>query len=182
MQHQDIDHEISRLTKASSARAKNKDFNGAIIEFDKALLLMSQSGLFYGRKYAKAIPYFQKAGRYSEVKNYCDNTVIPLVERNIEEVFYDKPSITRKFFLVGVLVAIYDKLQLCAKHEKVESDFEKYGERLNLLTTEQDTLRVDSERESLKVEYRELAKLLGELKDNYERWPKTLRKRFKDFA
>jgi len=182
MQHQDIDHEISRLTKASSARAKNKDFNGAITEFDRALLLMSQSGLFYGRKYVKAIPYFQKAGRYSELEEYCDRVLIPLVEKNIEDVFYDKPVVTKEFFLVGVLVNIYDKLQLCAKRERVEGDFEKYGKRLDSLMAEQNTLRVNSERESLRLEYNDLAKFLGELKDNYENWPKTLRERFKEFS
>ena len=181
MHHDETDHKISLHTKRASEMAKDKNFDGAIAEFEKALLFMREAGLFYSRKFTKAIPYYQKAGRYEEVEEYCTKTLIPLVKENIENVFYDKPAVTKKFFLFGVLVNIYDKLRLCAKREKNTKDFKKYDKQVFALTTQLDDLRIKSDKAALKVEYKTLAECFGDINTNYDQWPVTLRKRYKAF-
>ncbi|MEF1220959.1 hypothetical protein REH76_24905, partial [Photobacterium damselae] len=72
--------------KTASALAKDKKFNEAIEVLDS----------FYSRGVAsrddliKIIPYFQKAGRYSEVEAYCEKIIVPYLKKDNESVFSHK--------------------------------------------------------------------------------------------
>ncbi|WP_305814603.1 hypothetical protein [Photobacterium leiognathi] len=69
--------------KTASALAKDKKVNEAIEVLDS----------FYSRGEAsrddliKIIPYFQKAGRYSEVEAYCEKIIVPYLKRTTSPYF-----------------------------------------------------------------------------------------------
>lgn len=141
MEHSSIDKAITELTKTSSKQAKEKDFNGAIDTFDRVLRLYSQSELFYGRAYVKAIPYFQKAGRYSELNQYCSKKLLPQVNSDVERIFSTKAKSIQDWFVTGVEINIYDKLRLSAKREKISSDEEYYQKAIDRLNIDYDELK-----------------------------------------
>ncbi|WP_347364628.1 hypothetical protein [Vibrio vulnificus] len=109
--------------KTASALAKDKKFNEAIEVLDS----------FYSRGKAsrddliKVIPYFQKAGRYSEVEAYCEKVIIPNLKKDNESVFSHKCSEIQDAFFNLALHKMYAKLSLCSKREKVKMDEERFG-------------------------------------------------------
>lgn len=108
--------------KTASALAKDKKFNEAIEVLDS----------FYSRGEAsrddliKIIPYFQKAGRYSEVEAYCEKIIVPYLKKDNESVFSHKCIEIQGAFFNLALHKMYAKLSLCAKREKVKIEEEKF--------------------------------------------------------
>lgn len=178
MQHSATDQEISKLTKEASAKAKEKNFDGAIETFEKALNLYQKSELFYGRAYIKAIPYYQKAGRYSELEQYCFGFLIPRIQSDVERVFSDKAKSMQQWFALGVEINVYDKLRLCAKRENVSADESRYEEMIDSLSAEYEELEKVSEMEQLKAEFKYTVRLFGPYNKAGD-WPEVFIKKFK---
>ncbi|PSU86707.1 hypothetical protein C0W42_19665 [Photobacterium kishitanii] len=109
--------------KTASALAKDKRFNEAIEVLDS----------FYSQGEAsrddliKIIPYFQEAGRYSEVEVYCEKVIIPNLKNDNESVFSHKCVEIREAFFNLALHKMYAKISLCAKREKIKVEEEKYS-------------------------------------------------------
>ncbi|WP_305422558.1 hypothetical protein [Photobacterium leiognathi] len=109
--------------KAASALAKEQRFNEAIDVLDS----------FYSQGEAsrddllKVIPYFQKAGRYSEVEAYCKKVIVPNLKSHNESIFSHKCVEIRDAFFNLALHKMYAKLSLCAKREKIRDEEENYN-------------------------------------------------------
>lgn len=179
MQHSATDQEISKLTKEASAKAKEKNFDGAIETFEKALNLYQKSELFYGRAYVKAIPYYQKAGRYTELEQYRFGCLIPRIQSDVERVFSDKAKSMQQWFALGVEINVYDKLRLCAKRENVSADEARYKEIIDKLSREYEELKKFSEMEQLKAEFQYTVRLFGPYNKAGD-WPEVFVKKFKN--
>ena len=110
--------------KTASALAQDKNFNEAIEVLDS----------FYSRGQAsrddliKVIPYFQKAGRYSEVEAYCEKVIIPNLKKDSESVFSHRCVEIQDAFFNLALHKMYAKLSLCAKREKAKLEEERFGQ------------------------------------------------------
>ncbi|EIJ0971150.1 hypothetical protein LH716_004240 [Vibrio vulnificus] len=109
--------------KTASALAKDKKFNEAIEVLDS----LYSRGKASRDDLIKVIPYFQKAGRYSEVEAYCEKVIIPNLKKDNESVFSHKCSEIQDAFFNPALHKMYAKLSLCAKREKVKMDEERFG-------------------------------------------------------
>ena len=142
------------------------------------LFRSSEVGGYSRTDYSKIVPYFQKAGRYSEVEAYATSVLIPAVQKDCSQVFIHKPKKIQSAFAHSGASEIFDKLRLCAKREGslkdelrfqqlAESELEKYQLQLKL-----------GEEEVLKKEYRENVDIFGV--DTNE-WPEALRNRFVGF-
>ena len=178
MQHSATEQEISKLTKEASAKANEKNFDGAIDTFEKALNLYQKSELFYGKAYVKAIPYYQKAGRYSELEQYSLGFLIPRIQSDVARVFSDKTKSMQQWFALGVEINVYDKLRLCAKREKVSADESRYEEMIDNLRREHEELKNVSETEQLKAEFEHTVRLFGPYNSAGD-WPEVFVKKFK---
>ncbi|MCC4860690.1 hypothetical protein [Vibrio splendidus] len=86
MGHEFIDREISDLIKKASAEDKKNNFILAIELTKKALSKIEQSNLLYSNaSYTKVIPYYQKAGLYSEVEKYCLDELVPSIREALKK-------------------------------------------------------------------------------------------------
>lgn len=158
------------VVTTASALAREKKFNEAIellMEY-YGQSLPSDAGLI------KVVPYFQKAGRYSELDEICRHTIVPKLEEGNQVCFQHKCLEIRSAFMNLKLHQLYKKLALCAKREKLSSDeseykkisfyhYKEYGRLLSL----------GSEIEE-KKEYEEAREVFGA--DTSE-WPPALQRR-----
>ena len=119
--------DISAQLKQATVFAKAKEFNQAIDLLMELLPLMSTQGGFPHSAYTKIIPYFQKAGRYSEVEQFCKTYLFLSIKRECEKTFGHKPCETITAFIHLHTSMIYDKLSLCAKREKLSEDMERFN-------------------------------------------------------
>jgi len=119
--------DISTQLKQATVFAKEKEFNQAIDLLIEILPLMATQGGFPHSAYTKIIPYFQKAGRYSEVEQFCKTYLFVSIKRECEKTFGHQPRETITAFIHLHTSMIYDKLLLCAKREKLKEDMERFG-------------------------------------------------------
>jgi hypothetical protein len=170
------DTEISNELKTSSALAKEKKFDDAIVSLKGTLQKMFLSGTNYpSNTYAKIIPYFQKAGRYSEVEIFSVEYLIPKVEIKAQQSFSHKSIVIQSAFGALYVSDIYKKMALCAKREKLKSD----ESRFNNLTQEYKTKYAElfelGERKSFQLDYQKTIEVFG---SDSEKWPDIFKVKF----
>ncbi|WMO12564.1 hypothetical protein [Pseudoalteromonas piscicida] len=110
--------EINEQLKVATSLAKENSFDEAIELLQAIIPQMGQIGGYSHSSYTKIIPYFQKAGRYSEVEEYCKNDLFEAVVTDCKNVFGHQSDETIKAFIHLFKYKIYDKLRLCAQREK----------------------------------------------------------------
>jgi hypothetical protein len=92
MDHGAVDDEIHRLLKQATQQHKDGNTDVAIETIQEALIIIPNSSLAYpASTFSKIIPYFQKAGRYSEAEPFCIDIIIPLINKTINIGFKGKP-------------------------------------------------------------------------------------------
>ena len=86
MQHEPIDHEISDLMKKATASVREENHDLAVNFVNEALNKIKLSKLLYSHAdYTKIIPYYQKAGRYSEVERLCLDKLVPSIRGALQK-------------------------------------------------------------------------------------------------
>lgn len=118
--------DISSGLKQATALAKEKKFDLAIELLMKLLPAMAIQGGFPHSAYTKIVPYFQKAGRYAEVEEYCNNFLFTLIKKECKNTFGHQSSETINAFINLHSSMVYDKLRLCAKREKQSADIVRF--------------------------------------------------------
>lgn len=176
MEHEFIDHEISDLMKNASAEAKNKNFILAIEITKKALSKIKQSNLLYSHaSYTKVIPYYQKAGLYSEVEKYCLDELIPSIREAFKKGMSHRCTEIQEVHFYQSIARIYDKLRLTAKREKSCEDEIRFIKEYNFYENKWRDLQPRAERLELEKEHKEMLEIFG---TDTSSWPDIIKKRF----
>ncbi len=118
--------DISTLLENATALAKDKKFDEAIGLLVNLVPSMANQGGFSHAQYTKVIPYFQKAGRYSEVESYCEDVLIGAVKSDCDKTFGHQPKETKEAFINLYASKIYDKLRLCAQRENLSDEVKRF--------------------------------------------------------
>ncbi|NRQ44487.1 hypothetical protein HRH59_18260 [Rheinheimera sp. YQF-2] len=166
-----FDEEVDRLLKSASASAKAKDFDAAISKMKEALENMWVSDVtFSPANIAKIIPYFQKAGRYSDGVAFADKYLIPkLVEG------YDQAGSTDRAFICRYVGEVHQKLALNAKREKIKDDETFFSSKAAEMQDAYMKLIEIARIEDLKEEYPYMLELFG---PDHSKWPDAVLKTF----
>lgn len=109
--------EVNKQLKIATSLAKEKRYDEAIKLLQDIIPQMGKIGGYSHSSYTKIIPYFQKAGRYSEVEEYCKSDLFAAVVSDCRGVFGHQSEETIKAFIHLFTCKIYDKLRLCAQRE-----------------------------------------------------------------
>lgn len=118
--------DINTLMKSATALAKEYRFDEAIELLKNLVPSMAKQGGFSHAQYAKIIPYFQKAGRYSEAERYCESVLLKATKSDCYKTFAHQPKATREAFSNLHTSKIYDKLRLCAQREKLPGEVKRF--------------------------------------------------------
>lgn len=176
MEHEFIDREISDLMKKSSAEAKKKNFILAIEFSKKALRKIEQSNLLYSHaSYTKVIPYYQKAGLYSEVEKYCLDELVPSIREALKKGMSQRCTEVQEVHFYQYIARIYDKLRLTAKREKNREDESRFIREHNAYENKWLELQSRAERLELEKEYKEMLEVFG---TDTSSWSDFIKKRF----
>lgn len=162
------------MVKAASALAKGKKFNEAI----ETLIEFYQQGDFTDADLIKVIPYFQKAGRYYELGEFCKLVIIPGLNKVNYETFSHKCKEIQEAFMSLKLHKMYSKLELCAKREEVPLDVLKYKELSEDYYQNYVTLLKEGEEVEERKEYQEYLKLFG---NDTSCWPDIIQRSFSKY-
>lgn len=172
------DRKISDALKKSSALAKDKKFDDAIELLKETLPKMFSAGTSYsGDTYAKIIPYFQKAGRYSEIEIFSIKHLIPEVEIKANKVFSHKSIEMQNAFGALYVSDIYKKMALCAKREKFKSDESRFNDLTQEYKTKYTELLELGERTSLELDYKKAVKTFG---SDTLKWPDIIKRKYQN--
>tara|TARA_R110002012_G_scaffold309334_1_gene516289 strand:- start:26 stop:463 length:438 start_codon:yes stop_codon:yes gene_type:complete len=109
--------EMNEQLKIATSLAKEKRFDEAIELLQTIIPQMGQIGGYSHSSYTKIIPYFQKAGKYFEVEEYCKGDLFAAVVTDCRNVLGHQPEETINAFIHLFTCKIYDKLRLCAQRE-----------------------------------------------------------------
>ncbi|MDP2716651.1 hypothetical protein [Rheinheimera sp.] len=168
--------EISDELKASSALAKENKFDEAIELLKCTLRKIFLSDTSYpSSTYAKIIPYFQKAGRYSEIEPFSVEYLVPEIELKAKKSFSHKSSEMQNAFGAIYVSDIYKKMALCAKRENLESDegrFMNFSQEYRVKYLE---LLELGEKTSLQLEYNNTLEIFG---SDTKKWPDIFKRKF----
>lgn len=176
MQHEKIDYEISELMKVSTVEAKNGNYVQAVGVAKKALNKIKESNLLYGHSsYTKIIPYYQKAGLYSEVEKFCLNELVPDIRLAFQRGMSQKCVEIQDVHFYQCVSKIYDKLRLSVKREKEENDEARFIKEFNFYESKWRYLQPIAEKIEQEKEYQEMLEVFG--KDTSS-WPEVVRRRF----
>ncbi|MEZ9950911.1 hypothetical protein AB4395_00355 [Vibrio splendidus] len=139
------------LVKHATSLAKSKKYDEAIDFLNQLYETndMSDSDII------KIIPYYQKSGRYGELESYCIETLIPLISSVNERTFLHKCKEIQHAFISLSIYKIYNKLELCAKREKIEADKSKFSSKAVLYYQLYEINLAKGEEIELKLEYLE---------------------------
>lgn len=175
MEISELTQKVFNLTKQATSYAKAKDFDKAIEILDQLISDLDKYELDHSSLLIKIIPYFQKAGKYSEVERYVLSRVLPILEKTKQKAFQHKSDMTQLAFIELYLYRIYDKLRLCAKREKQSADEQRFtAESKSHYGNYERYLALGMEHDK-KMERAELAELFG---GDVNYWPDSLKHLF----
>lgn len=176
MQHEKLDFEISELMKEASAKVREKSFTEAILLVKEGLDKTKDSSLLYSHaSYTKVIPYFQKAGRYSEAEPFCVDILIPLIRVAIKKGMNQRCAETQEVHFFQYIAKLYDKLKLIAKREGKAQDKERFTKEYNFYQNKWNELQTKASQIELENEYQEVLALFG---SDTSEWPRVIRRQF----
>jgi hypothetical protein len=166
--------DIYTTTKQATELHKAGDTDGAIELLKSINPLMAQQGDFNGL--LKIIPYFQKAGRYSEGVEYAEHQLIPLISLACKVCFSQRSEQTIESFRLRQTAELYAKLSLIAKREKVPSDLSRFTDLENSLRQQADSMyQVGSD-----IDFDNEKELMSQLWGNdISSWPEAVAKRYR---
>ena len=174
MEYPESSKALSVATKRASALAKEKKFNEAINVLDNLIRELPNYELDHSSVAIKIIPYFQKAGRYSEVEKYAENLIVPIL-KTIQALNKEK---AHKIDSLEVAFSelqcsrVYDKLRLCAKREKHQADEKRFEEQSNNHIKNYHIWLEKGQVERKRKQRQDLIDVFGEDVSN---WPTSLR-------
>ena len=176
MQHEKIDQEISELMKEATAAAKSKNYTRAVKLVEAALSKIQKSNLLYSHaSYTKIIPYYQKAGLYSEVESYCLNYLVPSIRAAFKKGMSQRCKEIQAVHFYQNIAKIYDKLRLAAKREKEIDDEARFLKEYEFYENKWKELKPVAEKLELEKEYKEILDVFG---SKISEWPLSIRSRF----
>ncbi len=179
MQHGKVDIEISELQKQATIEAKNKSFVEAIDVMKVALEKVKKSELLYSDStYIKVIPYFQKAGLYTEVEEFCLNELIPSIRTAFHKGMPQRCIETREVHFFQYVSKVYDKLRLAAKREKNGVDETRFIKERESYSRKWQMLQPKAQQIELEKEYLEACDVFG---NNIDEWPEVIKRQFNMF-
>ena len=159
------------LVKHATSLAKSKKYDEAIHVLNE----LYKTDEVSDADIIKVIPYYQKAGRYSELESYCEKTLIPLVSVISERTFHHKCKEIQHAFLSLSIYKMYNKLELCAKREKLDSDKSKFSSKAVSYYQLYETSLAKGEEIELEIEFLEAKDIWG---PDFNKWPNTFKCRF----
>lgn len=160
------------LVKKATSLAKLK-------KYDEAIHLLNELRVNHQILCSeKIIPYYQKAGRYSELERYCIEVLIPMEKVFTQGVFSHKCKEIQDAFINLSVYKIYNKLALCAKREKLKTDESKFLKEASSYYHLYQTNLALGERIELDLEFREAKEIWGA---NYSEWPTSYKDRFSNY-
>ena len=164
--------DIHDLVKQASSLAKVKKYN-------EAINLLNELRITKQVSYSdKIIPYYQKAGRYSELEKYCTEVLIPMDSRVAQDTFSHKCKELQHAFISLSVYKIYTKLALCAKREKLKLDESRFSAEASSYYDLYETNLVKGEKMELDLEFIEAKDIWGV---DYQEWPESYKNRFSDY-
>ncbi|MCP4261308.1 MAG: hypothetical protein GY774_27985 [Planctomycetes bacterium] len=154
--------------KLASKLAKNKDFNGAIDALHEVYKNngASESNLI------KILPYYQKAGRYSEMFAFCQNVAVPNIEILNSKAFSHKCEELKECFFNLSMSRLYGKMALCAEREGADGEAEEYIKQEKEYGEEYERLLPIGEEIEWK---REKVRMLSTFGKDKQQWPDFIR-------
>jgi hypothetical protein len=179
MQHEPIDYEISELMKKATASVKEDNLDFAINFVSEALKKMKLSKLLYSpANYTKIIPYYQKAGRYSEVELFCLDILVPSVRVALQQAMSQRCQETLEVHLYQYISRIYDKLHLAAQRDDNPDDKARFIKEHNFYEAKWRELQPLAQIIELDKEFQEMKELFGA---DFTIWPNVIKDRFESF-
>ena len=160
------------LVKQASSLAKLKKYDEAI-DLLNDLRITDQVSCSQ-----KIIPYYQKAGRYSELEKYCIEVLIPMDSRHAQDTFSHKCKELQHAFISLSVYKIYIKLALCAKREKLKHDESRFSAKASSYYDLYETNLAEGEKVELSLEFIQAKDIWG---IDYQEWPKSYKNRFSDY-
>lgn len=162
---------VYEQVKHATTLAKAKNYDEAIFLLNKLYETYDISN----SDITKIIPYYQKAGRYDEIEIYCKKVLIPMVSRTNEHIFSHKCKEIQLAFISLSIYKIYNKLELCAKREKINSDRLKFSIKAASYYQLYETNLTEGNKVELQLEFLEMKALWGL---NYDDWPEGFTHKF----
>lgn len=163
-----------QLVKHATSLAKSKKYDDAI----QLLSELYKSNEVSDAEIIKVIPYYQKAGRYNELEQYCEEILIPLISNINERNFSHKCKEIQYAFISLSIHKIYNKLKLCAKRENKEDDKSKFSSKAILYYQLYRDNLVKGEKIELELGYTEARSIWG---GDHSKWPESLKRRFSQY-
>jgi hypothetical protein len=179
MQHEPIDYEISELMKKATASVKENKPDLAINFVNEALNQIKLSKLLYSSvNYTKIIPYYQKAGRYSEVELFCLDKLVPSVRGALQQAMSQRCQEIQEVHFYQYLSRIYDKLRMVAQRDNKLDDKARFIKEYNFYEAKWRELQPLAQKIELKKEFEEMKELFG---SDFTIWPRVIKDRFESF-
>lgn len=175
MEHKTIDHEISELMKAATAKSKENQYSEAVDILKIALSKIAKSTLLYSPSdYTKIIPYFQKAERYQEAEQFCLDQLIPDTISAVKRGMSQRCKEVQALHSLQYKAAIYDKLILIAKRESRPLEEKKYSTQKLEIEKAINEARPIAEKRERDKEIKEMESVFGA---DTALWPEAIRKK-----
>jgi|TARA_Y100000592_G_scaffold86205_1_gene139221 hypothetical protein len=161
--------------KHASGLARLNDFNAAILVMQGVVTELSKTSGSSIQHFVKVVPYFQKAGRYSELQEYCTDSLIPAVRNAAKLSFSHTNQAIIDAFSSLYTSKIYEKLQLAATREKCKADMSLFDALRNKFLNEYQRLLIIGEKLQLLEEYKQAIDLFG---SDRSKWPDIIQEKF----
>jgi DNA-binding transcriptional regulator YhcF (GntR family) len=179
MQHEEVDFQISELTKKATIESKAGNHVLAVEIMKNAINEMKQSGLIYSHSsYTQIIPYYQKAGLYLEVEKFCLDELVPLIRNALKNGMNQRCDEIREVHFYQYISKVYDKLRLAAKREKNIDDEARFIREHEFYEAKWTELQVIAQEIELKKEFEEMKEIWG---TDMSEWPRSIKKQFESF-
>ena len=160
------------LIKQATSLAKLK-------KYDEAIYLLNELRVNHKISCSdKIIPYYQKAGRYSELEKHCTEVLIPMDSRITQDAFSHKCRELQHAFISLSVYKIYNKLALCAKREKLKPDESRFLEEASSYYHLYETNLAAGEKIELDLEFIEAKNIWGV---DYAEWPESYKNIFSNY-
>jgi len=167
--------DIYQSIKYASELARKKDFDAAINVMQGVTEEMSNTSGHSIQHFVKIIPYFQKAGRYSELQDYCSRSLLPAVGNAARMSFSHTNQAMVDAFSSLYKSKIYGKLHLAAIREKKEHDASAFCGLRNRYLHDYQRLLIVGEKLQLTEEYTQAIELFG---SDRSKWPDIIQEKF----
>lgn len=117
---------IEQDLKQATELAKGGNYLEATDLLKRSVSVMAKTKGCSHQSFCKIVPYFQKAGLYSEAESFCTNQLFEAIEESCLISFSQRNYETKQAFVHLYKAMVFDKLRLNAKREKCSDDEERF--------------------------------------------------------